>query len=54
MVGYDGPIQFWRDPDWSPLLPAWVLVPTFALALAALLLWLLGPASVERAGVEAR
>jgi hypothetical protein len=53
MVGYDGPIQFWRDPDWSPLLPAWVLVPAYALALAGLLLWLLGPASIERAGVEA-
>lgn len=54
MVGYDGPIQFWRDPDWSPLLPAWVLIPAFALALAGLLLWLLGPASVEQGGVEAR
>ena len=48
MVGYDGPIQFWSDPDWSPLLPAWVLVPAYALALAALLWWTLGPASVQR------
>jgi hypothetical protein len=54
MVGYDGPILFWRSPDWSPLLPVWLLIPGFALALAAVLFWLLGPASVVRRDVEAR
>jgi predicted membrane protein DUF2142 len=41
MVGYDGPITFWRHPEWSPLLPAWLLTAAYALALAGLLLWLL-------------
>jgi Predicted membrane protein (DUF2142) len=54
MVGYDGPIQFWRDPNWSPLLPAWLLTAGYALALAGLLLWLFGRASVVRGDVEAR
>jgi Predicted membrane protein (DUF2142) len=54
MVGYDGPIQFWQNPNWSPLLPAWLLTAGYAMALAGLLLWLLGPASVVRGDVEAR
>ena len=53
-MGYDGPIQFWRNPDWSPLLRVWLLIAAYALALAGMLLWLFSPASVVRRDAKAR
>jgi hypothetical protein len=54
MVGYDGPIQFWRHPEWSPLLPALLLIAAYAVALAALLFWLFGPGSSVRRDIQTR
>jgi len=54
MVGYDGSIAFWRDPDWSPLLPALLLLALYAVALAGLLFWLLWSTSVLRRGAGTR
>jgi Predicted membrane protein (DUF2142) len=54
MVGYDGPIQFWRHPEWSPLLPALLLMAAYAVALAALLFWLFGPGSSVRRDIQTR
>ena len=54
MVGYDGPIAFWRNPEWSPLLPAWLLMAAYVLALASLLLWVFGRPALARGNVQAR
>jgi Predicted membrane protein (DUF2142) len=54
MVGYDGPIAFWRNPEWSPLLPAWLLMAAYALALSSLLLWVFVRPTLARGNVQPR
>jgi hypothetical protein len=41
-VGYDGPLMFWWDPDWSPPFPALLLLVVFLLGLVTLAVWLWG------------
>jgi hypothetical protein len=40
-TGYDGDIQFWKDPEWQPPLPPLLLTVAFAAAITAFLVWLL-------------
>jgi hypothetical protein len=40
-VGYDGDVQFWKDPFWSPPVPSLLLTIAFATATALYLWWLL-------------
>jgi len=42
-VGSRGPLDFWLHPSWSPPLPAWLLLASYALALAALTAWIMRP-----------
>jgi hypothetical protein len=39
-VGYDGPLDFLIDPDWSPPLPAWFLMLAFIAVIGAFTVWL--------------
>jgi hypothetical protein len=40
-VGYNGDLQFWKDPLWSPPVAALVLTIAFGVAVSAFLWWLL-------------
>lgn len=40
-VGYDGRVQFWIDPSWSPPIPPSVLLVAFAVATLGYGIWLL-------------
>jgi hypothetical protein len=44
-VGYDGPVAFWFDADWTPPLPSLLLLAGYALVLVALAVWLWGRAA---------
>lgn len=44
-VGYDGPLAFWFDADWTPPIPSLLLLASYALVLVALALWLWGRAA---------
>jgi predicted membrane protein DUF2142 len=48
-VGYDGPIQFWRHPDWAPPVSPLLLTIGYAFVAGAFVLWVLSPvhANVE-------
>jgi Predicted membrane protein (DUF2142) len=48
VVGYDGPLLFWLDADWSPPIPSVFLLVGYAAALVALAFWFWG----ERVGEE--
>jgi hypothetical protein len=39
-VGYDGPIQFWKSPAWTPPLSPLLLTIAYAIAVAAFLWWM--------------
>lgn len=39
-VGYDGPLAFWREANWSPPLPSMFLLVAYGLLLVAVALWL--------------
>jgi hypothetical protein len=41
-VGYEGEIQFWRHPQWSPPVSPLLLTIVYAIAAAAFVVWLLG------------
>ena len=63
-VGYHGDLQYWKDPLWSPPVPALVLTIAFGIAASAFLWWLLAvvpdirehgekPSPLEREAVPA-
>jgi Predicted membrane protein (DUF2142) len=41
-VGYNGPLMFWLDADWTPPIPSVFLLAAYAAALIALAFWLWG------------
>jgi hypothetical protein len=63
-VGYDGAIQYWLHPQWSPPLSPLLLTVAYALVLTAFVGWVLGAAGrsakvrataeAERRGSELR
>jgi hypothetical protein len=46
-VGYDGPLDFLIDPDWSPPLPAWLLMLGYVAVAGGFVAWI---ATTPRAG----
>jgi hypothetical protein len=50
-VGYDGDLQYWKDPEWQPPLPPLLLTVAYAAVIAAFLAWLL--VGVPEAGSRA-
>jgi Predicted membrane protein (DUF2142) len=47
-VGYDGEIQYWKDPHWPPPLSPLLLTVAFAAVVTAFTAWLLWPARMTR------
>jgi hypothetical protein len=53
-VGYDGEIQYWRHPEWSPpLMSPLIVTIAYALLISAFVAWFLFSASPGRATAEA-
>jgi hypothetical protein len=48
-VGYDGPLQFWKDAQWSPPLPSLFLTVAYAIVVIGFVGWLLGGAGKGQA-----
>jgi Predicted membrane protein (DUF2142) len=42
-VGYDGPIQFWKHPPWSPPISSLILLAVFAALTVGWVSWILRP-----------
>jgi Predicted membrane protein (DUF2142) len=51
-VGYDGEIQYWKDPHWPPPLSPLLLTVAFAAVVTAFTAWLLWPARMTRRSLE--
>jgi Predicted membrane protein (DUF2142) len=47
-VGYDGEIQYWKDPHWLPPLPSLLLTLAYAAVVIVFTAWLLWPAKMPR------
>jgi hypothetical protein len=48
-VGADGPVLFWLHPDWTSIVPQFLLIIVYAVAYVALIVWLLSGRSGEPA-----
>jgi hypothetical protein len=41
-VGADGPILYWLHPDWTSVVPQFLLIGAYAVVFVAFVVWLLG------------
>jgi Predicted membrane protein (DUF2142) len=49
-VGYDGPLQFWKNPSWRPPIPVLALTVAFTISVVAFVVWLLATESPPKGG----
>jgi Predicted membrane protein (DUF2142) len=48
-VGANGPVFYWLHPDWTSVVPQFLLIATYSLVFVAFIVWLLGGRSVGTA-----
>jgi Predicted membrane protein (DUF2142) len=53
-VGYHGPIQFWKSPQWVPPVSPLLLIAAYALAVGAFMVWLLAVPRASQTGADPR
>jgi hypothetical protein len=46
-VGYDGAVQFWKHPDWTPPVSPLLLTILYLIVIGAFVAWLLGAVPVR-------
>jgi len=52
-VGYDGALQFWKHPDWSPPVSPLLLTILYLVVIVAFVAWLLGAVPVGAGDADA-
>ena len=53
-VGYNGPIQYWKSPRWSPPVSPLLITIAYAVAISAFVAWTLGVSRLRRPVEHAR
>jgi hypothetical protein len=53
-VGANGPVLYWLHPDWTSVVPQFLLIAAYGVVFVAFVVWLLGGRSRETAEEEAR
>jgi hypothetical protein len=49
-VGANGPVFYWLHPDWTSVVPQFLLIAAYSVVFVAFMVWLLGGRSSEAAG----
>jgi hypothetical protein len=53
-VGANGSVFYWLHPDWTSIVPQFLLIAAYSLVFVAFVVWLLGGRSEETAEEERR
>jgi hypothetical protein len=53
-VGANGPVFYWLHPDWTSIVPQFLLIGAYSVVFVAYIVWLLGGRSPEPSEQERR